>query len=197
MLSKIKTGLQVSNTVWNGIVISAGLAVVGGIGFVMYKGYGLASSFFGGVANFLGSGGKQAAADNKLAAIQSKPNEQNPFTPEYLTALQAKYLNTGKVLNYVTSAEARRLVDVIYSNTGFFAGVFTLSTDTSDKIIGAFKSLSHKSQVSQVATEFQKQYRQNVLDFLDYELKKWGLTSQGAHADAVVKIIDYVSKLPE
>lgn len=160
--------------------------------YAIYKIFGgvtaVAAAAGDALADFNGSGAKADKAQALKEKITAVP-QNDPFSPLYLSSRTAI---TGKKIVFLTAAVKVELCETIYKATGFWH-----LTDQSAVVLGAFKRCSHKTQVSDLSTHFLVNYKQNVLDYVDSQFKKWGFTTQGDHSDVFFQILEYVNKLPE
>jgi hypothetical protein len=99
---------------------------------------------------------KKALQDN-LNALNKK-TDTNPFNPLFYKNLAKKINpNTQRVV-LATVAAREALSKQIYDAIGYLY-------DSPEKIEGAFKQLSYKSQISHLADHFQNKYKTDLLSF--------------------------------
>lgn len=175
--------INVSEKLTNLLVVS-GLAMAG---VLLYKFSGVFDGVIGKLADLNGTGATAEKAATLKEKITAKPSE-NPFDPAYM---RDRY-NAGKSVVFLTGAQKAEMAKTVYDATGFWH-----LTDQSPVVLGVFKRCSHKTQVSDLAGVFQQTYKQNILDYVDSQFKKWGMTTQGEHSDIFLQILTYVNKLPE
>lgn len=113
-----------------------------------------ASNFQNTIMEFLGlkDDKDEKETNENLAAAAAAAASGNWFSPSYY--------KSSKDPKLVDAASAKNLAKTIYDSVGYVY-------DNSTKAAGAIKQLSYKSQVSQVADVFQKEYSHDLKAFMD------------------------------
>lgn len=124
---------------------------------------------------------QKAAVAKTASAVKKLDGDTNgPFSTSYYVTQQKKYTNG---VHLITSAAAKKIVAKIHDAIG---NVY----DSPDVILGQFKALSYKTQVSFLSKVFLDTYDRDLFEFLQ---EKLDTTDQKI---ILGKIIDYVNKLP-
>lgn len=120
--------------------------------------------------------------DRIVEAVESLPNNTNPFSPQFWQQAPAG----ATKLDLETAA---RYAARIYYAMGTF-------TDDEGEIYSVFRSLKTQGQVSYVAGLFQQNYGTDMLEYLKRGANQYNPGS-GLNADELAVVINIVSKLPK
>lgn len=160
------------------------LIALGGIAFVLYK-------FGDGVANMFGGGSKATNVQNKLQQRNIEDRANDPWSPEYLSVRLKKGGNKKYYL--LQGAAVNKFIKEIQSTGGFWR----LMPETGDALTERFQTLSHKTQVSYLATQFKKQTGKDLLTYIKNKMQSFGWLSAAKRNENLADLLDFVNRLPE
>ena len=128
----------------------------------------------------------------KLGVLKSKEQKQrekevaNPNSP-FSPLFWQKAPSGSKI---ITEAVVQKYIYDIYHALGFWHDDF-------DTIMGTFRKLATKSQVSYMADKFYQRYKVDLLSFLNDGNSTLSLPFDGLTNAHVTQIINYVNNLPK
>ncbi len=168
------------------LAIIAGVAVALFIVYKMMKGIG---DGLGHVGDIFGAGTEAHDVDKAIAKRDQTPKEKDAWSPEYTLSR----ISAGKAVPLLKGATKDSMIKTIM-DTGGFWHVFP---ETGAPLLEMFKTIGHKSQVSDLAYAFQQKTGKDLLSYLKAQLQDVGWLSQTARNENLNGIINYVNQLPE
>jgi len=166
------------------------LLMVGGIAgaFLLVKGLGGGiKSLFTGLAESLNI--RESATEQASAQQYANEPRVNAWNPNYWDLLRNN--NPGKKVQILSVSSTNKIVKDLYDS---IYQMVPVAPDT-EKILGTFSLLKYKSQVSWVASAFQKKYNKDLLTFLDNG-SPFFIGNTGLPDQSMRKLLTYVEQLP-
>jgi len=163
-------------------------AVIIGL-FIVYKMVKGIGDGLGHVGDIFGAGTEAKNVDKAIEKRDSTPATKDPWSAEYTLSR----INAGKKISLLKGATKDSMIKQI-TDTGGFWRIFP---ETGAPLLQLFKTIKHKSQVSDLAYAFQQKTGKDLLTFLKSQLQDVGWLSQSARNENLNGIINYVNQLPE
>ena len=176
------------------IIVVAILLIVG---YYLVKGGNLIFDAIDGIKDIFGGGATAKQADEQIEKVESKPDTGNPFSPAYLTKVQAE--NKGKTIFYLTQTARQDFARTIKNAAGAFSGGLITGTilgRNPTDIVDVFKQLKTKSQVSDLSRYFTEVYKVDMLTYIVNGLRSNQPLGQNGANEIISKIIARVNSLP-
>jgi hypothetical protein len=174
------------------------VAVIIIVFYFLYKGSQAFAGLFDSVKDIFGSGTAAKEAEQAVAAVEEKGDENNPFSPRYLPAMVAK-LPKSTPVHYLKAAQKKAFAEKIYKAAGMWSGGLLSGAITGSNpsdIVDVFKQISYKTQVSDLAQYFRTTYGNDMLSYIINGLKENQPTTQAKDNKIVTTIVNRVGKLP-
>lgn len=173
------------------------VAIVLIVGYYIIKGGNLIFDAVDGIKDIFGGGSSARDADRNIENVERLPDYGNPFSPVYLTTVQAA--NKGKQILYLTQTARQDFARTIKRAGGPLSGGLISGAIIGAKptdILNVFKQLKTKSQVSDLSNYFRQAYKKDMLDYIVNGLRSNQPLGQTAANDLISKIITRVNSLP-
>lgn len=119
--------------------------------------------------------------DRLIDGQQNLNNNENAFSPIFY-----KYAPAGSLL--LTRARAEQLANELFDALGYWY-------DDEAKVMGVFRSLKTKSQVSILADVFNQLHKTDILEFM--RKGKGVMWEAGLNDNELAQVINYVNNLPK
>jgi hypothetical protein len=168
------------------MAIIAGVIIALIIVYKMFKGIG---DGLGHVGDIFGAGTEAKNVDKQIAKRDATPRNKDPWSPEYSLTRIAN----GDKIALLKGATKASMIKAI-GETGGFWRIFP---ETGAPLLEMFKTIAHKSQVSDLAYAFQQKTGKDLLTYIKDQLQNVGWLSQSARNENLNGIINYVNQLPE
>jgi hypothetical protein len=145
---------------------------------------GIGIAYFGFINPLLKKLGlKKDENDKSLDNFEKLENKDNPFSPVFLRSIKP-----GTKIKLITTINKQIFAKKIYDALGYF-------TDDEAEVLGVFKNLKTQTQVSDLATYFQKTYNADLYQFL--KKGKGIMPESGLNSQELNEIVSTVLKLPK
>jgi hypothetical protein len=166
------------------------IAVVAVMLIVIYKVFGGLKNVFDGVNNALGGGKEGADVDKSVKNRDTTPKPQDPWSPEYTLSRLA----AGKKVSLLKGATKISLINKILDDTAW-AQWF----ENGGKLVSIFKTIGHKSQISDLAKAWQDKEGTDMLTVIKDRMQRnlGGWLSNTDVNKNLNDLLAYVSGLPE
>jgi hypothetical protein len=174
------------------------IAVIALVVFILYKVSKPFADAIDSIKDVFGSGSEAKEAKQAVAAIESKGDTENPFSPRYLVNLQNN-LKEGTKINYLRAAKKKELAEKVYKAASKWSGGLITGAIIGAKpsdLTDVFRQINYKSQVSDLATYFQQRYGLNMLTYITSGLKENQPLSQASDNRIITQIFNRVASLP-
>lgn len=179
-MSAIKIDKQATNI----LIIVAIVLVI----YLLIKAGKLASIGIGKIEDIFGGGPEAKNVEKKILARDKKIKTLDPFSPQYIISRQGQ-----KGLMYLTGAAKQKIINQIMDTGGFWR----LFPEDGRPLLEVFKTISHKSQISDLADTFYKKTGKDMLSFIKDKLQGVGWMGQAERNKSLNELIEYVNNLAD